>query len=261
VTRDVVSIASTEEVVVGGLTAALRTLVARGLNCHAYARLARRDQATLTATSSRAHLHFVESFATTGRCFRFGESGIEDLRVKESCGALLPEDLADLPSTGMVLALPALRGEIPLETLRRLAALAPLGVDLNGFVWMRNGDRGAKAAWEGLPEAMSLCCLVAAGAEEAMIATGTDTPENAARHLAALGPETVAISDRSRALLHVGQTLYTASMTSPVSHPNGTVAMIARVASAILRGDEGDLLVSAAADAQGFPFLDTTTPR
>jgi hypothetical protein len=202
-TRDLVCTGTANSLVSRGLPQAVRAVLEQGLSCHAYARLAQRDFHHLQELEQAgAAVSPVESFETTGCSIGGTDSHNDELKVLGSCGALLPEDLGEFPGTRLFLAAPFLRGEIPLETLRHISAIAPLAVDLDGYIWRRQHSHAAPAPYEGLREALSLCRCVGAGALEAMVATGAADPPEAARRLAALGPAHVLLLDRNQLLVH-----------------------------------------------------------
>jgi len=185
-------------------------LLTLGLRVGILARVARRDDHLLEPLRrGGARVMRVEAFETSGIRNDYGDESMETrtCTVLGCASALLPEDIPAL-STRLFYVSPLMRGEIPVETLRHLAASAPCSVDLQGYIRYRSGDRLPGGPFEPLPELLSLARYVKADEAEARLAVGTGDPSVAGPRLLAFGPREALITGPGRATVVCGEGLF-----------------------------------------------------
>ncbi len=137
----------------------------------------------------------IQAFQSSGIRNVYHDPGMETrtCTMLGSSGPLLPEAIP--PLTGRLLYGGALlRGELPVETVRFLAARGPVSVDLQGYLRYRSGNDLLTGPFGALPELLSLSSWVKADLAEMKMATGLDEPGQGAATLASFGPREVVIS-------------------------------------------------------------------
>ncbi|MBM4355093.1 MAG: hypothetical protein FJ109_15130 [Deltaproteobacteria bacterium] len=151
----------------------------------------------------------VASFESSGIRNVYGDPSMETrtCTMLGAAGPLLPEQIP--PLTGRLFYAGALlRGELPLETIRFLAARGPVSVDLQGYLRYRNGNELSTGPFEGLPELLSLAAWVKADLAEMTMATGLDDPRDGAAALASMGPREVVVSGPGFLSVHADGAFY-----------------------------------------------------
>ena len=99
-------------------------------------------------------------------------------------------------------------GEVDLPLLKRLAARGPVGLDVQGFVRVREGNDLVFRYWPDLREGLAQVTYLKVDRAEAELLTGQTDVQEAARQLAGYGPREIVVTQSS------GVTVYTASPSS-----------------------------------------------
>jgi sugar/nucleoside kinase (ribokinase family) len=128
-------------------------------------------------------------------------------------GAFRPEDMPAL-TTRVILIIPIIAGEVDLGLLRQLAGRAPVGMDVQGFVRVREGGQLVYRDSPDLRPALAHVTYLKADRAEAELLTGSTDLETAAGRLAAHGPRELVLTQSSGVTVYAGGKLYTAPFTS-----------------------------------------------
>jgi len=143
-------------------------------------------------------------------------------------GPFRREEIPDL-SAQVYLIAPIIAGEVDLPLLEALAARGPVGLDVQGFVRVReNGDpsttlrrgsgRGSGQAlvfrqWPDMAEGLARVTYLKVDRAEAELLTGQADLRVAARQLAAYGPREVVVTQSSGVTVYAGGQIYKAPFT------------------------------------------------
>jgi sugar/nucleoside kinase (ribokinase family) len=111
-------------------------------------------------------------------------------------GPFTRDDIPDL-STQLLLIGPIIAGEVDLTLLKHLATLAPVALDVQGFVRVREGDNLVFRQWEGMQEGLSHVTYLKTDQAEAELITGEADVRAAARRLADYGPREILVTQSS----------------------------------------------------------------
>jgi sugar/nucleoside kinase (ribokinase family) len=113
----------------------------------------------------------------------------------------------------VILVVGIIAGEVSLAALRALAGRAPLGLDVQGFVRVPEGDDLVFKPWAEMAEGLRHVTYLKVDRAEAEHLTGeTDLP-SAARRLAAYGPREIVLTQSSGPLVVAGGEVYSAPFT------------------------------------------------
>ena len=150
-------------------------------------------------------------------------SGIENIYCSEDmerrvckpmgfAGAFELDDIPDVPAR-VYLATPIMAGEIDLPLLKSLAARGPVGLDVQGFVRVReNGDLVFRQ-WPDMAEGLAHVTCLKVDRAEAELLTGETDLKNAARQLAEYGPREVLVTQSAGVTVYAEGQVYTAPFT------------------------------------------------
>jgi sugar/nucleoside kinase (ribokinase family) len=118
-------------------------------------------------------------------------------------GPFRQEQIPDLQAR-VYLVVPIMAGEVDLALLRWLAARGPLGLDVQGFVRVR--ERGALVfrPWPEMAEGLAQVTYLKVDRAEAELLTGQTDLRVAARQLAACGPREVIVTQSLGVTVYVG---------------------------------------------------------
>lgn len=126
------------------------------------------------------------------------------IRVESIAQGFSPADLTGLTARAAVLGA-SFRGEVSLETVRRLSALVPLlALDAQGFVRVVRDGRLGFEDWPEKEQALAFVRILKADIVEAGILTGTSDLGRAARMLQELGPREIVLTHRDGLLVRAG---------------------------------------------------------
>ena len=140
-------------------------------------------------------------------------------------GPFRREEIPDL-SAQVYLIAPIIAGEVDLPLLKHLAARGPVGLDVQGFVRVReNGHPSASAGqvlvfhqWPEMAEGLALVTYLKVDRAEAELLTGQTDLQVAARQLAAYGPREVVVTQSSGVTVYADGQLYEAPFTPRSLH-------------------------------------------
>lgn len=128
-------------------------------------------------------------------------------------GAFCAADIPGIPAR-VILVVPIIAGEVDLPLLRRLARRAPVGMDVQGFVRVREGDDLVFRDAPDLREALGHVTYLKADRAEAELLTGRSELDAAAKELAAYGPRELVLTQSSGVTVYAEGRLHTAPFTS-----------------------------------------------
>jgi len=161
----------------------------------------------------------IEVYATAAAA----TSGIENVyrsedmerRVCRPLGFAGPFGVDEIPdlSARAILVVPIIAGEVDLTLLRYLAGRGPVGLDVQGFVRVREGDELAFRPWVDAAEGLSLVTYLKVDQAEAELLTGETDLRRAARQLAMLGPREIVLTESSGVTVYAEGRIYRAPFT------------------------------------------------
>jgi sugar/nucleoside kinase (ribokinase family) len=162
----------------------------------------------------------VEVFVTPSR----ETSGIENIyasadmerRTCKLLGFAGPFRIEDIPDVRakVYLLVPIIAGEVDLPLLKAMAARGPVGMDVQGFVRVPEGDRLIFKHWPDMREGLACITYLKVDRAEAELLTGETDLERAARALAAYGPREIVLTQSSGVTVYAGGKVFTAPFTS-----------------------------------------------
>ncbi len=127
-------------------------------------------------------------------------------------GAFRVEDIP--PVTARVyLLIPIIAGEVDLPLLKHMAARGPVGMDVQGFVRVREGSELVFREWPDMAEGLSYVTYLKVDRAEAELLTRQTDLEIAARKLAALGPREIVLTQSSGVTVYAEGRIYHAPFT------------------------------------------------
>jgi sugar/nucleoside kinase (ribokinase family) len=127
-------------------------------------------------------------------------------------GPFRPQDLPDL-SARVSMVVPIIAGEVDLSLLRRLAARGPVGLDVQGFVRVRERDELVYRPWPEMGEGLRLVTYLKVDRAEAELLTGETDLRVAARRLASYGPQEIVLTESSGLTVYAGGQVHWAPFT------------------------------------------------
>ena len=162
----------------------------------------------------------VEVFATAAPA----TTGIENIYNSANMERRICKPLAfagafriqDLPriTAGVYLIVPLVAGEVDLALLKQMATRGPVGMDVQGFVRVAQGDELVFKEWADMRDGLAHVTYLKVDQAEAELLTGeTDLPR-AARKLAAHGPREIVLTQSAGVTVYAEGTIYQAPFTS-----------------------------------------------
>jgi sugar/nucleoside kinase (ribokinase family) len=136
-------------------------------------------------------------------------SGIENIynssdmerRLTRPLGFAGPFSPAEIPDVAarIVAVVSIMAGEVDIPLLKALAGRGPLAVDVQGFVRVRDAERGGLLlrAWPEIADGLAPVTYLKADRAEAELLTGQTDLHTAARRLAEYGPREVVLTESS----------------------------------------------------------------
>jgi sugar/nucleoside kinase (ribokinase family) len=128
-------------------------------------------------------------------------------------GPFCRDDIPDL-SARVYLIVPIIAGEIDLSLLRWLSSLGPVGLDVQGFVRVREGEHLTFRRWPDMPEGLSCVTYLKADRAEAELLTGQTDLRVAAEALATCGPREVILTQSAGVTVYADGQFYEAPFVS-----------------------------------------------
>jgi sugar/nucleoside kinase (ribokinase family) len=132
-------------------------------------------------------------------------------------GPFQPEEIPDV-SAKVYLIAPIIAGEVDLALLKQLASRGPVGLDVQGFVRVRdNGDPSTGSGpalvfrhWPDMQEGLAHVTYLKVDRAEAELLTGETDLQAAARQLAAYGPREIVVTQSAGVTVYAGERVYQA---------------------------------------------------
>ena len=106
---------------------------------------------------------------------------------------------------------PLMKGESSLELLKQLSLRAEIGIDVQGFIRVKDGNTLRSSDWQDKEEGLSAVTYLKADKRETEILTGIDDVREAARVLSTLGPREILVTHQEGILLYAEVRYYSAS--------------------------------------------------
>ena len=151
-------------------------------------------------------------------------SGIENIydsadmerRICKPLGFAGPFRQQDIPgiSAQVYLVLPIIAGEVDLPLLKWLAARGPVGVDVQGFVRVRDGGDLVFRQWPDMVEGLAHVTYLKVDRAEAELVTGQTDLQVAARQLSTYGPREIVVTQSSGVTVYADGRIHQAPFTS-----------------------------------------------
>jgi sugar/nucleoside kinase (ribokinase family) len=161
----------------------------------------------------------VQVFATSAPA----TSGIENIydstdmerRICKPIGFAGPFQQKEIPelSARVYLVTPIIAGEVDLPLLKSLAARGPVGLDVQGFVRVRENGKLVFRPWPDMAEGLAHVTYLKVDRAEAELLTGQTDLQAAARQLTTYGPREVVVTQSSGAIVYADGRLYEAPFT------------------------------------------------
>jgi len=133
-------------------------------------------------------------------------------RLLGFAGPFQREEIPDL-SAQVYLIAPIIAGEVDLPLLQQLAARGPVGLDVQGFVRVRENGHLVFRQWPDMAEGLAHVTYLKVDRAEAELLTGQTDLRAAARQLAAYGPREVVITQSSGVTVFADGHIYQAPFT------------------------------------------------
>lgn len=127
-------------------------------------------------------------------------------------GPFRPEEVPDV-SAKVYLLVPIVAGEVDLPLLKRMAARGPVGMDVQGFVRVPEGDALLFKHWPDMAEGLACITYLKVDKAEAELLTGEMDLAVAARKLAALGPREIVLTQSSGVTVYANDRIFQAPFT------------------------------------------------
>ncbi len=160
-------------------------------------------------------VYAVPAEETTGIENTYRSSDMER-RICRPLGFAGPFAAADIPSVParVILISPLMAGEVNLPLLKMLAGRGPTGMDVQGFVRVREADTLVFRQWPDMAEGLSHIRYLKVDRAEAELLTGETKLDSAARKLADMGPREIVLTESSGVTVYADGRLYQAPFTS-----------------------------------------------
>lgn len=127
-------------------------------------------------------------------------------------GAFTLDQIPNIPCK-VILITPLMAGEVDLTLLKQLAQRAPLGMDVQGFVRVRDGDDLIFKMWDDMAEGLKSITYLKVDHAEAQHLTGEIDIDKAARKLASYGPKEIVLTQTSGVTVFANGQFYQAPFT------------------------------------------------
>jgi sugar/nucleoside kinase (ribokinase family) len=161
----------------------------------------------------------VEVYATaaeqTSGIANYYQSADMERRICRPLGFAGPFSLDEVPDvTARIIAIASIiAGEVDLTLLKALARRAPVALDVQGFVRVRQGDELVFKPWAGMQEGLAQVTYLKVDRAEAELLTGQADLAMAAQRLAGYGPREVVLTQSSGVTVWAEGRLFQAPFT------------------------------------------------
>ncbi len=127
-------------------------------------------------------------------------------------GPFRSQEIPDV-SARVFLIVPIIAGEVDLALLKQLAVRGPVGLDVQGFVRVREGDELVFRPWSDLREGLAHVTYLKVDRAEAELLTGRTDLQEGARQLADYGPREIVVTQSSGVTVYAEGRFFTAPFT------------------------------------------------
>jgi sugar/nucleoside kinase (ribokinase family) len=127
-------------------------------------------------------------------------------------GALRLEEMPPVRAK-VYLVIPIVAGEVDLALLKAMAARGPVGMDVQGFVRVPEGDALVFKPWRDMAEGLAHITYLKADKAEAELVTGETDLERAAKKLAGYGPREIVLTQSSGVTVYANGRIFRAPFT------------------------------------------------
>ena len=143
------------------------------------------------------------------------DSADMERRICELLGFAGPFRREDIPglSAQVYLITPIIAGEVDLPLLKSLATRGPVGLDVQGFVRVRENGHLVFRQWPDMTEGLAHVTYLKVDRAEAGLLTGQSDLQAAARQLASYGPREVVVTQSSGVTVYADGQICEASFT------------------------------------------------
>jgi len=158
----------------------------------------------------------VQVFATpapqTSGIENFYDSADMERRICKPLGFAGPFQSKEIPdvSAKVYLIASIIAGEVDLPLLKQLASRGPVGLDVQGFVRVRDNGDLVFRRWPDMQEGLAHVTYLKVDRAEAELLTGQTDLQAAARQLAACGPREIVITQSSGVTVYANGRIYQA---------------------------------------------------
>lgn len=186
-----------------------------GLRVAVVTRLHPDDFPLLAEFESNGATVFATPAPATSGIANFYNSMDMERRICKPIAFAGPFSAADLPnvSTQVILIASIIAGEVDFPLLKVLAARAPVGLDIQGFVRVHEGDELVFRPWEDMAEGLRYVTYLKVDRAEAEMLTGKTDLRLAAKQLAGYGPREIVITQSAGVTVYAEGALYEAPFT------------------------------------------------
>ena len=127
-------------------------------------------------------------------------------------GPFQPQDLPNVSARVYMIA-SIIAGEVELPLLKQIVARGPVGLDVQGFVRVREGDDLVFRHWPDMREGLAHVTYLKVDRAEAELLTGQTDLQQAARQLAGYGPREIVVTQSSGVTVYAEGRFFTAPFT------------------------------------------------
>jgi sugar/nucleoside kinase (ribokinase family) len=127
-------------------------------------------------------------------------------------GPFRPEEMPDVSAKVYMIA-PIIAGEVDLPLLKQLAARGPVGLDVQGFVRVRDDGNLVFRHWPDMQQGLAHVTYLKVDRAEAELLTGQTDLQMAARQLATYGPREIVVTQSSGVTVYAGGNIYQSPFT------------------------------------------------
>ena len=127
-------------------------------------------------------------------------------------GAFQASEIPAVPARVYMIT-PIIAGEVDLPLLKQVAARGPVGLDVQGFVRVRQGDDLVFRHWPDMREGLAHVTYLKVDRAEAELLTGQTDLQEAARQLAGYGPRELIVTQSSGVTVYAEGRIHRAPFT------------------------------------------------
>ncbi len=186
-----------------------------GLRVAVVTRLHPDDFALLEEFDAHGVTVFVTPAPATSGIENFYNSADMERRITKPiafAGAFGITEVPDVSAKAILIA-SIIAGEVDLPLLKVLATRAPVGLDVQGFVRVRQGDDLVFRPWNDMAEGLKYVTYLKVDRAEAELLTGETDLRLAAQQLAAYGPREIVITQSAGVTVYAEGAFYEAPFT------------------------------------------------